>query len=98
MLNPTVSSTTSPGIAGALKSVTDYLNGTDGPLAASSASYTALKKSLQDQLDALDTRMTTYQDQLTKVYSSMQSKLTTLKSIQSYVEQQVSVWNNSSNN
>jgi flagellar hook-associated protein 2 len=96
MLNPTVASADNPGIAGALKSVADYLNKTDGPLASSAASYAKLKENLQDQLDALDTKMSNYQEQLTKVYSAMQSKLSTLQGIQSYVKQQVEVWNNSS--
>ncbi len=92
MLNPTVPDADNPGIAGALKSVTDYLNGTDGPLAASAASYDKLKASLKKQLEALDTSMESYEAQLTKTYSAMQARLTQLQSVRSYMEQQIKVW------
>ncbi len=96
MLNPTVADANNPGIAGALKKVADYLNGTDGPLAASAATYDKLKASLTKQLEALDTNMSNYEAQLTKTYTAMQTRLATLKSIQSYMDQQISVWTNSS--
>ncbi|MET0362791.1 MAG: flagellar filament capping protein FliD [Sphingobium sp.] len=95
MLNPTVASTTKIGLGGALKSVTDYLNGTDGPLAASASTYDKLKASLADQMDKLDTSMTTYQAQLTKTYTAMQTQLTAIKANQSYLEQQIKLWTSS---
>jgi flagellar hook-associated protein 2 len=95
MLNPSEPSETRPGLAGALKSVTDYLNGSDGPLATSTGGYDKLKASLQKQLDALDTSMSAYQERLTSVYTAMQTRLTALKATQSYLEQQVKVWTNS---
>ncbi len=97
MLNPTVASTTKVGLGGALKSITDYLNGTNGPLAASSNTYAALKTSLADQLDKLDTQMTAYQDQLTATYSAMQTQLTAIKATQTYLTQQIAIWNGTSN-
>jgi len=97
MLNPTVQSTDNPGVAGALKAITDRLNGKDGPLASSEATYTKLKESLQDQLDKLSDRRASYSEQLTKTYSAMQSRLLQFKATQSYLEQQIAVWNNSSN-
>ena len=98
MLNPTVSSTANPGIAGALKSVTDYLNGTDGPLAASKAVYDKLQTSLSKQLEKLDSARSDYSAQLTKTYSAMQSRLLQFKATQSYLEQQIAAWNNTGNN
>lgn len=95
MLNPTVKDADHPGIAGALKSVTDYLNGTDGPLAASQASYEKLKTSLDKQLEALDQRRADYSAQLTKTYSAMQAKLIQFKATQSYLDQQIKAWNGS---
>lgn len=97
MLNPTVPDDAHPGLAGALKTVTDYLNGKDGPLASSAATYDKLKASLKDRLDGLDKQMDNYQSQLTKVYTAMQSRLSALKATQSYLEQQISVWSNSKN-
>ncbi|MBT2186474.1 flagellar filament capping protein FliD [Sphingobium nicotianae] len=97
MLNPTVPSTTNPGIAGALKGVTDYLNATDGPLASSKAIYDNLAKSLQTQLDKIGTDRTDYSDRLTKTYSAMQTQLLKIKSTQSYLDQQIAQWNSSKN-
>lgn len=97
MLNPTVPSATKIGLGGALKSVTDYLNDDDGPLASSTNTYTKLQASLADQMDKLDTNMTNYKDQLTKTYTAMQTKLTQIKATQSYLEQQIAIWNNSDN-
>lgn len=95
MLNPTVQTADNPGVAGALKGITDYLNGQDGPLASSEATYAKLQKSLQDQLDKLDDKRAAYGEQLTKVYSTMQTRLLQFKATQSYLEQQISVWNKS---
>lgn len=95
MLNPTVADANHPGIAGALKNVTDYLNATDGPLASSAAVYDKLKASLTDQLEKLDERMENYEERLTLTYSAMQTKLLALKATQTYLTQQISVWTNS---
>lgn len=92
MLNPSAPDADNPGIAGALKSVTDYLNAKDGPLAASAASYDKLKASLTKQLETLDTSMSNYEAQLTKTYSAMQARLSQLQSVRSYMEQQIKVW------
>lgn len=96
MLNPTKSTDANPGIAGALAKVTTYLTADAGPLATSSSTYTKLKDKLQDQLDTLDTKMTTYEDQLTATYTAMQSQLTALKAQQTYLTQQIASWNSKS--
>lgn len=93
MLNPTVSSATNPGVAGALKTVTDALNATDGPLASSKAIYDKLQVSLQAQLDKIGTDRSAYSERLTKTYSSMQTRLLQLKATQSYLDQQIAAWN-----
>ncbi len=95
MLNPSVVDAGHPGLAGALKTVTDYVNGTDGPIAASQASYDKLQKSLQKQLDDLSTDKGNYSDQLTKVYATMQTRLLQFKATQSYLEQQIKAWQGS---
>jgi flagellar hook-associated protein 2 len=97
MINPTVPDTGHPGLAGVLKGVTDYLNGTDGPLASSTKVYDNLKAALDKQLGKLDDDMTTYEQRLTKTYSAMQTRLLALKATQTYLTQQIDVWNNKSN-
>lgn len=98
MLNPTVPDDDHPGLAGALSSITDYLNADGGPLARSATVYDKLKQNLTKQLEKLDDQMTTYEERLSKTYSAMQTQLLALKSTQAYLTQQISVWTNSNNN
>lgn len=94
MLNPTSQTADNPGIGGALKSITDYLNAADGPLAASQKIYDNLKTQLAAQQTRLDTQMSNYSDQLSKTYSAMQTQLLQLKSTQTYLTNQIAAWNN----
>lgn len=41
--------------------------------------------------------MASYEAQLTSVYSKMETRLTALKATQSYLDQQIEIWNNSKN-
>lgn len=94
MLNPTVSDADHLGLAGALKSVTDYLNATDGPLASSATTYDNVKTSLAAQLTKLNTDMSNYQDRLSTQFNNMQTQLIAFKATQSYLTQQINAWNN----
>lgn len=94
MLNPSTPDAANPGLGGALKSITDFLNGTNGPLASSAAVYDKLKESFMDRLAELDTRMDTYEAQLTKTFSAMQTRLLAFKATQSYLDQQIEIWKN----
>ena len=95
MLNPAVTSATSPGLAGMMDAVRDKIQQKDGSLATSKAKYEDLAEKLTAQLEKLDTQMTNYEAQLTTVYSKMETRLTALKATQSYLEQQIEIWNNS---
>ncbi|MBH1991370.1 MAG: flagellar filament capping protein FliD [Sphingomonadaceae bacterium] len=97
MLNPAVASATTPGLAGMLDSVRDKIQQKDGPLASAQAKYKGLAETLTKQLEKLDTQMTNYQTQLTNVYSKMETRLTALKATESYLKQQIEIWNNSNN-
>ena len=97
MLNPTVKSDTMPGLAGLMDSVRDNILQKDGPLASANSKYEKLGKSLVDQLEKLNDQMTDYQAQLSKVYTAMDKRLASLKATQSYLEQQVAMWNKSDN-
>ena len=97
MLNPTVKSATTPGLAGLMDGVRDAILQKDGPLASAKSKYEKLGKSLADQLEKLNEQMTDYQEQLSKVYSAMDKRLSALKATQSYLEQQVAMWNKSDN-
>ena len=97
MLNPAVASATTPGLAGMLDSVRDKIQQKDGPLASAQAKYKGLAETLTKQLEKLDTQMTNYETQLTNVYSKMETRLTALKATESYLKQQIEIWNNSNN-
>ncbi len=94
MLNPSTPDTANPGLGGALKKITDFLNDEEGPLASSAAVYNKLRESFADQLEELDTRMDTYEAQLTKTFGAMQTRLLAFRATQSYLDQQIQIWNN----
>ena len=68
-----------------------------GPLKLAQERYEALAEDFTEQLDKLDDQMANYQEHLTKVYAAMETRLSALKATQSYLEQQIEVWNNSNN-
>jgi flagellar hook-associated protein 2 len=96
MLNPTTPDEDHIGIAGALQSISDYLNSTNGPLTASNNIYSKLKENYQDQLEKVNGDRTDYSAQLTRSYTAMQSQLLQLKATQSYLDQQIAIWNGGS--
>lgn len=97
MVNPKVSTAANPGLASLMDSVRDSIEKDDGPLKLAQERYEALAEDFTEQLDKLDDQMTNYQEHLTKVYAAMETRLSALKATQSYLEQQIEVWNNSNN-
>ncbi len=95
MLNPAAATADNPGLAGMMEKVRDRIQQKDGPLATAQTKYEKQAAALTEQLDKLDRQMTDYQAQLTKVYSAMETRLTALKATQSYLEQQIEIWNKS---
>lgn len=94
MLNPTTKDATHIGIAGALSSIKDYLTSEKGPLTSSQAIYDKLGTSYQKQLDRVNEQKTDYSARLTTTYAAMQGQLLRFKATQSYLEQQISMWQN----
>lgn len=97
MLNPPVSTTADPGLAGALKAVTDNVLGEGSALTASQNKYKAMQETLSDQLDKLDKDMDNYEARLTATYAKMETQLSAFKATQTYLEQQIAVWNGKDN-
>jgi flagellar hook-associated protein 2 len=97
MVNPKVSTAANPGLASLMDSVRDSIEKDDGPLKLAQERYGALAEDFTEQLSKLDDQMTNYQEHLTKVYAAMETRLSALKATQSYLEQQIKVWNNSDN-
>jgi flagellar hook-associated protein 2 len=92
MLNPTAPDATHTGIAGALKSIKDYLTSDKGPLSASASTYEKLAKNYSSDITKISAQKAAYSEQLTKSYSTMQSRLLAFKATQSYLEQQIAAW------
>lgn len=97
MVNPKVSTTASPGLSKLMDTVRDNIEKDDGPLKGAQKLYETQAKEFTAQLDKLDDQMTNYEAHLTKVYSAMETRLAALKATQSYLEQQIEMWNNSDN-
>lgn len=93
MLNPAVSTPTRPGIAGALKEITDFVNGTDGPLTRSAAIYEKQQAALMKDLEKLGDQRDRYSAEMTKTYAAMQTRLMQFQATQTYLEQQIKMWN-----
>ncbi|MDO7834069.1 flagellar filament capping protein FliD [Sphingobium sp. HBC34] len=97
MVNPKTSTTTSPGLSKLMDSVRDSIEKDDGPIKTAQKLYDAQAEEFTRQLEKLDDQMTNYEQHLTSVYAAMETRLSALKATQSYLEQQIKVWNNSDN-
>lgn len=95
MVNPKVSTTDNPGLSKLMDTVRDNIEKDDGPLKTAQKRYDALAEEFTQQLEDLDEKMANYEEHLTKVYAAMETRLSALKATQSYLEQQIEVWNNS---
>ncbi|BBF69034.1 MULTISPECIES: flagellar filament capping protein FliD [Sphingomonadaceae] len=98
MVNPKVSTTASPGLSALMDTVRDNIEKDDGPLKTAQKRYDAEAEEFTKQLEDLDEKMTNYQEHLTTIYAAMETRLSALKATQSYLEQQIEVWNNSNSN
>ncbi|WP_311266786.1 flagellar filament capping protein FliD [Sphingobium sp. WCS2017Hpa-17] len=95
MVNPKVSTASNQGLSALMDSVRDNIERSDGPLKTAQTRYDALAEDFTKQLEDLDEKMANYEEHLTKVYAAMETRLSALKATQSYLEQQIEVWNNS---
>lgn len=89
------------GLMGVLQGISDDLlhnNGDSdqGALVALNTTLTAQTASLTSDRDKLTTQEKTYSDQLTKQFTAMQSAVSSYKSIQSFMTQQIASWSKSS--
>lgn len=86
-----------PGIAFALDAIRDKAVGVNGAIDRVSKSLDAKKESLADQLEKIEERESAYKARLEKQYGSLEAKLAAFKATQSYLEQQIKLWNNQGN-
>lgn len=86
------------GLSGALAVIKESLTSASGVLTASQKRLENEKTSIADEQEKLTTRDTNYRAQLTKQYTAMQTALLAYNSTQSYLTQQIDLWNNSNKN
>jgi len=98
MLNPTVSTASTPGIAKIVSDLKTSVEASGGSVAASKSKYDKLAADYAKQMEKLNDDMTDYEEQLSKVYSAMGTKLAALRATQSYLTQQIDAWTGGNNN
>lgn len=89
--------TVEPGLSGALQAIRDGLRGGSGALTNLSNSLSTQAKQIATDRTAMETRATAYQARLSASFSTMNSRVSVLKATQSYLDQQIKVWTNSTN-
>ena len=90
--------TSDPGIAFALDAIRDKAVATDGVIDRVSKSLAAKKESLAETLEKIEMREDAYEARLEKQFGGLDAKLAAFKATQSYLEQQIEMWNNQNNN
>lgn len=85
---------TDPGIAVALDAIRDAAVGTDGVLTRVEDSLDAKSEALAEQLEKIEEREAAYKARLEKQFGGLDAKLAAFKATQSYLEQQIEIWNN----
>lgn len=90
--------TSDPGIAFALDAIRDKAVATDGVIDRVSKSLAAKKESLAETLEKIELREDAYEARLEKQFGGLDAKLAAFKATQSYLEQQIEMWNNQNNN
>ena len=88
---------TDPGIAFALDAIRDKAVGVNGAIDRATKSLDAKKENLADQLEKVEERESAYRKRLEKQYGSLEAKLAAFKATQSYLEQQIKLWQNQGN-
>ena len=90
--------TIDPGIQGILDGIKSDLTSTNGMLTATQTRLDSEKTSIAADQDKLTARDTSYRALLSKQFTAMSTALSAYSSTQSYLEQQIKLWNSSSNN
>lgn len=83
------------GLGGALNSIRDALRKSGGVLDSLNTQLGKEKTTLAEARTKMVTEQTAYEQRLTTQFSGMNSRVSSLKSIQSYLEQQVAIWTKS---
>ena len=97
MLDPQVSSAEHPGIAGVIDAIRSRLQDGSGPLAASKARLEKAREGILAAREKLVQDSDRQEQQLRKTFANMDRQLVQLQATQSYLTQQIAIWNNNKN-
>lgn len=85
------------GLAVRLKSLTDSMTLTDGLVTTRSDGLRTSIKRVDDQVAKYEERIAAKRESLLRQYSALDTKLSSLTSLNSYISQQITNWNKSTN-
>jgi flagellar hook-associated protein 2 len=85
--------TVDPGLGGALQAIRDALRARSGPIAKSQERLSEEAKDIAEDRTKLETRSKAYYDRLLEQFTTMERQVSAFKATQSYLEQQIKVWN-----
>ncbi len=97
MLDPKITDDQNPGIAGAMQAVRDRLQGDNGALEISQNRLDQIKEDLLKAREKLDEDSSRYELQLRRTFANMDRQLVALQATQSYLTQQIAIWNGDNN-
>lgn len=98
MLEPATPTAGNPGLAKAFEDVKTSLKDPNGSLTGAQNRLNKIAADLTKMMERVEEDSDKYREQLEKTFAAMDRQLTVLRSTQSYIEQQVSVWTNSGDN
>jgi flagellar hook-associated protein 2 len=97
LFSPTRSSTqtaeTDPGLGGAFKALVDAMTAQDAGLSSLKARLAKESTSIATNREKMEARETAYEARLTRQFGTMDARVNALKATQSYLEQQIKIWN-----
>lgn len=97
MLDPIEADAAHRGLAGTLAEVKTVLQDKNSPLTLAKSRFDAVNKQLAELRTKLNDDIGRYQANLQQTFANMDRQLAVLNQTQKYIEQQVSIWNNSDN-
>ncbi|WP_420605865.1 flagellar filament capping protein FliD [Novosphingopyxis sp.] len=97
MLDPIEPDANHRGLAGTLEDVKSALQDKNSPLSLAKTRFEQVNKQLAELREKLDDDIERYEANLQQTFANMDRQLAVLRQTQQYVEQQVSIWNNSDN-
>ncbi|MEH6757822.1 MAG: flagellar filament capping protein FliD [Parasphingorhabdus sp.] len=97
MLDPLVKDASNPGISGVLQAIRDRLQDENGALETSKKRLDKIKENLASAWTKLNEDSEQYEIQLRRSFATMDRQLVLLNATQSYLTQQIAIWNNSDN-